>query len=199
MPTDDERMAWGIGDGHGLRVHQVGEFMVSGLNCWENWVPTIRHVMYAQGTQLHVAAWPGSVALTKDITRFIALEGRCYVLSAGALLTPDAIPEEFPARAASLAGEQSLLYNGGSAIAAPNGRWLVEPVDGEERLVTAEIDLGRVLGERQTSIPPAITSGAMSSTSGSIAAGWDRSPSANNDTAVVIPRVLHRLWRITTM
>lgn len=153
MPTYDERMAWGIGDGHGLRVHQVGEFLVSGLNCWENWVPTIRHVMYAQGTQLHVAAWPGSVGLTKDITRFIALEGRCYVLSAGALLTPDSIPDEFPAREASLAGDESLLYNGGSAIAAPNGHWLVEPVDGEERLVTAEIDLGRVLGERQNFDP----------------------------------------------
>jgi len=152
MPTYDERMAWGIGDGNGLRVHQVGEFKVSGLNCWENWVPTIRHAMYAQGTQLHVAAWPGSVHMTKDITRFIAMEGRCYVLSAGALLTSDSIPEEFPARNASLDGGGPRL-NGGSAIAGPNGRWIVEPVAGEEKLVMADIDVAVVRGERQNFDP----------------------------------------------
>lgn len=152
MPTFDERMAWGIGDGHGLRVHQVGDFKVSGLNCWENWVPTIRHAMYAQGTQLHVAAWPGAVGLTKHITRFIAMEGRCYVLSAGSLLSADSIPLEFPARAASLEGGE-LLYNGGSAIAGPDGQWIVEPVDGDEKLVIADIDAARVMGERQNFDP----------------------------------------------
>ncbi len=29
---------WSIGDGHGLKPQQVGEFRVSTLNCWENWV-----------------------------------------------------------------------------------------------------------------------------------------------------------------
>ena len=152
MPTYDERMAWGIGDGNGLRVHQVGDFKVSGLNCWENWVPAIRHVMYAQGTQLHVAGWPGSVGNTKHITRFIAMEGRCYVLSAGTLLTSESIPMEFPAREASLAGEEP-VFNGGSAIAGPDGRWIVEPVDGEERLVIADIDVAAVRGERQNFDP----------------------------------------------
>src|SRR5437868_923375 len=32
MPTYDERMTWSIGDGHGLRVHELGEFTVGGLN-----------------------------------------------------------------------------------------------------------------------------------------------------------------------
>lgn len=153
MPTFDERMAWGIGDGNGLRVHQVGDFKVSGLNCWENWVPTIRHAMYSQGTQLHVAAWPGSVGLTRDITRFIALEGRCYVLSAGSLLFPDSVPDEFPVKEASLDGEHPLLYNGGSAIAGPDGRWIVEPVREEEGLVIADVDVALVRGERQNFDP----------------------------------------------
>lgn len=153
MPTYDERMVWGIGDGHGLRAHRVGEFTVSGLNCWENWVPTIRHALYAQGTQLHVAVWPGSVGLTRDITRFIAREGRCYVLSAGSLLYPEAIPEDFPAREASFGGDDHLLYDGGSAIAGPNGRWIVEPASGGESLVMADIDLAAVRGERQNFDP----------------------------------------------
>ena len=153
MPTFDERMAWGIGDGNGLVVHQVGDLKVSGLNCWENWVPTIRHTMYAQGTQLHVAAWPGSVGLTRDITRFIALEGRCYVLSVGSTLFPESIPDDFPAKEASLAGDYPLLYDGGSAIAGPDGRWIVEPVSQEEKLVIADIDPAVVRGERQNFDP----------------------------------------------
>jgi len=153
MPTYEERMVWGTGDGHGLRVHQMGEIRVGGLNCWENWVPLARHSLYAQGIDLHVAVWPGSVGLTKDITRFIAAEGRCYVLSAGALLRRSDIPEHFPLYDAALAGAPDLLYDGGSAIAGPDGSWLVEPVAGEERLVVADLDVARVWGERQNFDP----------------------------------------------
>jgi len=148
MPTFDERMVWATGDGHGLRTHRVGDFVVGGLNCWENWVPAVRHALYAQGVQLHVAAWPGSVGLTKDITRFIAMEGRCFVLSAGALLPRGAVPDEFSLRDAAF-GDSELLYDGGSAIAAPDGSWLVEPVSGDEGLVVADVDAERVRGERQ--------------------------------------------------
>ena len=38
MPTYDERLVWGSGDGHGLRTNQIGEFTFTSLNCWENWV-----------------------------------------------------------------------------------------------------------------------------------------------------------------
>ncbi len=151
-PTYEERMAWGPGDGHGLRTFSVQDFTVSGLNCWENWMPTVRHTMYAQGTSLHVAVWPGAVRNTIDITRFIAKEGRCYVLSAGTLLRPQDVPDSFPLRERALA-EGDLGYNGGSAIAAPDGTWIVEPVDGEERLVVADIDAAVVRGERQNFDP----------------------------------------------
>ena len=38
MPTYDERLVWGAGDGHGLVAHEVKGFRVTRLNCWENWV-----------------------------------------------------------------------------------------------------------------------------------------------------------------
>lgn len=148
-PTYEERLVWGTGDGHGLQVHDLGRARVGGLNCWENWVPTARHALYAQGMDLHIAAWPGSVELTEDITRFIAKEGRCFVLSAGALLSPQDIPSDFPLREAALAGDESCFYNGGSAVAGPDGNWIQEPVAGEERLVVANIDVAAVRGERQ--------------------------------------------------
>ncbi len=154
MPTYEERLVWGIGDGHGLRVHGVRDgIRVGGLNCWENWMPQARHALYADGEDLHVAAWPGSEELTRDITRFIAREGRVFVLSAGVLLHTDDIAADFPLRDAVLAGGPRLLYDGGSAIAGPDGRWVVEPVAGEERLVAADIDLARVREERQNFDP----------------------------------------------
>ncbi len=152
MPTYEERMVWGAGDGHGLRTHEVDGVRVGGLNCWENWVPTVRHALYAQGEELHVAGWPGSVGLTRDITRFVALEGRCYVLSAGALLPAAAVPDEFPLKERAFGGAD-LLYDGGSAVAAPDGSWVVPPVAGEETLVIADIDAARVRGERQNFDP----------------------------------------------
>lgn len=152
MPTYDERMAWGIGDGNGLRVHDVDGVRVGGLNCWENWVPVARHALYAQGIDLHVAVWPGSTYLTEDITRFIAMEGRCYVLSAGSTLTDEDISDAFPLKSVACP-EPGPLYNGGSAIAAPDGTWLVEPVRHEQRLVMADIDVAQVRGERQNFDP----------------------------------------------
>jgi len=153
MPTYEERLVWGAGDGHGLRVHDAGPARVGGLNCWENWLPQARHALYAQGEDLHVAVWPGSTGLTRDATRFVALEGRSFVLSAGALLSPDDVSESFPLREAALEGAPEIMYDGGSCVAGPDGEWIAEPVSGEERLVIADVDLARVREERQNFDP----------------------------------------------
>ncbi len=49
MPTFEQRLVWGTGDGHGLQVHRYAGSRVGGLNCWENWMPQARHALYAQG------------------------------------------------------------------------------------------------------------------------------------------------------
>lgn len=155
MPTYEERLVWGIGDGHGLRIHEgPGGLRVGGLNCWENWMPQARHAMYAGGEDLHVAVWPGSADLTRDITRFIAREGRVWALSAGVLIHTDDIAADFPLREAILAdGGPRLLYDGGSCVAGPDGAWVVEPVTETEGLVIAEIDASRVREERHNFDP----------------------------------------------
>jgi nitrilase len=152
MPTHEERLVWGTGDGHGLRTHPVNGIRVGGLNCWENWMPLARHALYAQGLDLHVAVWPGSVSNTRDITRFIAMEGRCYVLSVAGLLREDDIAPGFPLLD-KLSGDRSWWREGGSAIAGPDGEWLVEPTPGVEGLITAEIDPALVRGARQNFDP----------------------------------------------
>ncbi len=150
-PTYEERLVWADGDGHGLRHHVVRGVRVTMLNCWENWMPQARHAVYAAGTDLHVAVWPGGPHNTKDITRFIALEGRAYVLSASALLRSSDIPDAFPLKSAMPADET--FMRGGSAIAAPDGQWLVEPVVDEEQLVIATVDPAVVARERHNFDP----------------------------------------------
>ncbi|MEW2386622.1 carbon-nitrogen hydrolase family protein [Micromonospora sp. NPDC047707] len=151
MPTHEERLVWGSGDGHGLRVHQAGDLRVGGLNCWENWMPLARHALYAQGEELHVSVWPGSTRATTDITRFIASEGRVYSLAAGGLFSYADIPAGFPFR--DELAERVSSCDGGSAIAGPDGQWIVPPVSGEERLVIADADPAVVHGERQNFDP----------------------------------------------
>jgi len=153
MPTYEERLAWSPGDGHGLRVHPLGAFTVGGLNCWENWIPLARAALYGQGEDLHVAIWPGSKRNTQDITRFIALEGRAYVLSVSALMRPADIPEDTPYYAEIFASSEAFLANGGSCIAAPDGTWVVEPIVETEHLITATLDHRRVREERQNFDP----------------------------------------------
>jgi len=153
MPTHEERLVWGSGDGHGLQVHRFAGTRVSGLNCWENWMPQARHALYAQGSELHVSVWPGNPRNTADIARFIALEGRVYSLAANGLLSLSDVPSDFPLHdeLAELGVEH--YCRGGSAIAAPDGSWLVEPVVAEERLIVADLDLRRVAEERQNFDP----------------------------------------------
>jgi nitrilase len=147
VPTYEERLAWAPGDGYGLRVHEFAGVRISALNCWENWMPQARHALYAQGAELHVAIWPGSSRLTRDITRFVALEGRLPVLSAGSLLRRSDVREDFEFAGELPKGEQ--FYDGGSACAAADGTYLFEPQSGAEQLFFAEVDLQAASGERQ--------------------------------------------------
>lgn len=149
QPTYEERMAWAQGDGHGLRVHDLAPFRVGGLNCFENWMPLSRAALYAQGEDLHIAAWPGGLHNTQDLTRFVAREARGFVVSVSGLMRPEDFPADTPALAEMLANSGPFLANGGSAIALPDGRFLVEPVIDREVLIVAELDHALVRGERQ--------------------------------------------------
>ncbi|MGB5983617.1 MAG: carbon-nitrogen hydrolase family protein [Nonlabens sp.] len=153
QPTYDERLTWSPGDGNGLVTHNLKGFTISGLNCWENWMPLPRAAMYAQGTNLHVACWPGSDHNTKDITRFIAREGRCFVLSVSCIMTKDDFPKNTPYHDLLVDQSPDFLANGGSCIAGPDGKWIVEPQIGNEEIIYADLDLNRVLEERQNFDP----------------------------------------------
>ncbi len=149
QPTYEERLAWSPGDGNGLQVHSLKDFTVGGLNCWENWMPLPRAALHGMGEDLHIAVWPGSASNTEDITRFIAKEGRSFVISVSGLLSIKDFPRNTPYREKIIKNAIDPLSDGGSCVAGPDGEWILEPVVGKEGLYTAELDFNRVLEERQ--------------------------------------------------
>ncbi len=153
QPTYEERLVWSPGDGHGLQVHSLGAFTVGALNCWENWMPLPRAVLYGLGEDLHIAIWPGSIRNTQDITRFIAKESRSFVASVSGLMRKNDIPPDIPHYEIMYENSEDVLTDGGSCLSAPDGTWVVEPVVDKEILAVATIDHRRVLEERQNFDP----------------------------------------------
>lgn len=144
VPTHDERLVWAQGDGAGLRTHHVGPARVGGLNCWENWMPQARHALYGDGEDVHVGTWPGASGMSRDVTRFTAMEGRVYAVSTSGVLAVDDVPHDFPLREELQVNSAPMPFDGGSAIVAPDGTWVVPPVTGEEGLIVADLDLRAV-------------------------------------------------------
>ena len=153
MPTYEERLVWSIGDGNGLVTHDLGNFRLGGLNCWENWMPLARTSLYGQGENVHVMVWPGSVHNTEIITRFVARESRSYVISASSPFTKEDIPEDIPHYDLLKKNAPETFTNGGSCIAGPDGEWVVEPVAENESLILTELDYQFIVRERHNFDP----------------------------------------------
>ncbi|GGF68153.1 nitrilase [Azorhizobium oxalatiphilum] len=153
VPTFDERLCWAPGDGQGLKVHQIGDTRVSGLNCWENWMPLARFSLYAGGTDVHVSVWPGNPAVAQNAVQLIAHEGRVWSMGVSGVLHLDDIPSDFEFRADLEAAGMQSIFSGGSQIIAPDGRVAAAATDGAEEIISHEADLATVRGERQNFDP----------------------------------------------
>lgn len=154
-PTYEERLIWADGDGLGLKTVPFHGYKIGGLNCWENWIPYARASLHKQNELLHVAVWPGSDGLTREITRFLALEGRYWVISASGLLrTEDLLnlsDKEFPVKKYLNLEEKKgkIWQNGGTVIADPKGNFVSDPLVGTEGIVYADVDFMKAIEERQ--------------------------------------------------
>ena len=140
MPTALERMIWGFGDGSTLKAVDSPYGKIGAVICWENYMPMLRMAMYAQ----HVALYCAPTADDRDTwlpsMRHIALEGRCFVLTACQVLRKDAFPADV--RVSLGDTPEALLMRGGSAIISPLGVVLAGPHFGDETILTADLDLG---------------------------------------------------------
>lgn len=153
MPTFEERLVWSVGDGNGLRVHDLDGFTVGGLNCWENWMPLPRASLYAQGENVHIAVWPGNPRNTEDISRFIAKESRSYVVSVSGLLSKQHIPDDLPFYDEIIDALPEHMAVGGSCVVKPDGQFALPTMVNEEGVWTVDLDLSEVRKCRQSFDP----------------------------------------------
>ncbi|MDR3703096.1 MAG: carbon-nitrogen hydrolase family protein [Candidatus Sulfopaludibacter sp.] len=123
MPTAMERIIWGFGDGTTLPVIETGFGRTGAVICWENYMPLLRAAMYRQGIQLYCAPTVDDRETWPVTMRHIALEGRCFVLSAC---------------------QYTESIRGGSLIVGPMGAVLAGPCYDSECILTADLDMGQI-------------------------------------------------------
>lgn len=145
-PTFHERMVWGQGDGHGLRVVDSAAGRIGALACWEHYNPLARYALMAQHEEIHASQFPGSMvgpifADQIEVTiRHHALESGCFVVNATGWLTDAQIQSITPD--ASL--QRALRDGSNTAIVSPEGVHLAPPRREGEGLVIADLDMALI-------------------------------------------------------
>lgn len=142
MPTALERLCWGFGDGSTLTVVDTPWGKLGSVICWENYMPLLRTAMYDKQTVLYCAPTADDRDSWAATMRHIALEGRCFVLSACQYLTL----ADFPATMRNVLADDpaEVLMRGGSMIVSPLGQVLAGPDFTGETILCAELDLDDV-------------------------------------------------------
>ncbi|MBV8830069.1 MAG: carbon-nitrogen hydrolase family protein [Acidobacteriaceae bacterium] len=138
MPTALERIVWGFGDGSTLPVVETAIGRLGTVICWENYMPLLRMAMYAQRIEFYCAPTVDDRETWLPTMRTIALEGRCFVLSACQYLTRADCPAAYSGSLPD--GQSSVLIRGGSCIIDPLGNVLVPPSFEGEAIRIAELD-----------------------------------------------------------
>lgn len=139
MPTNPERMVWGMGDASGLKVVDTPAGRLGALICWENYMPLARYALYAQGIDIYVApTWDTGESWIATM-RHIAKEAGCWVIGTATAMQGSDVPEDFPElRKLFDAGEW--INDGDAVVVKPFGAIAAGPLHREKGILYAEID-----------------------------------------------------------
>lgn len=138
MPTNPERMVWGMGDASGLRVVDTPVGRLGCLICWEAHMPLARYALYAQGMDIFVnPTWDdGDIQVAS--MRHIAKEAGCWVISTATALQGRDVPEAFPERDRLFQADE-WINDGNALVVQPGGSVAAGPLRREKSILYAEI------------------------------------------------------------
>jgi nitrilase len=142
MPTALERMIWGFGDGSTLTAVDSPYGRIGSVICWENYMPMLRMAMYSKNVALYCAPTADDRDTWLPTMRHVALEGRCFVLTACQFLRRKDLPDTV--RVSLGETPDAVLMRGGSAIINPFGKVLAGPHFEGETILTADLDLKEI-------------------------------------------------------
>lgn len=143
MPTAGERLIWGFGDGSTMQAVKTELGVVGAVICWENYMPALRMHMFSQGVTLYCAPTADDRDTWLPSMRHIALEGRCFVLTACQYIRRDAYG---PDHESALGDEpETVMMRGGSAVVSPLGQVIAGPDFSGEAILYADIDMAEIM------------------------------------------------------
>lgn len=144
IPTGGERLVWAQGDGSTLTSYDTSAGKIAGLICWENLMPLARNAIYESGAQILTSpTWDKSANWIQSM-QHIAREGGLFVISTCMALKIDDIPDEYDFKKLYPEGREWINV-GNSSIIAPNGQFLAGPLEAEEGILYADIDLTQII------------------------------------------------------
>jgi nitrilase len=144
VPTNHERLVWGMGDGSSLATTGAGFGRVGRLICWELNMSLARFALYEDGLEILLAPNADDSEAWHDSMRHIAREARAYVMTAAVFQRASAHLGDVP-----LADGPDLMSRGGSAILGPDGSYLAGPLWDEPGILTVTLDPRQLDEERQ--------------------------------------------------
>lgn len=139
MPTNPERMVWGMGDASGLRVVDTPAGRLGSLICWEAYMPLARYALYAQGMEIFVNPTWDYGEMTLATLRHIAKEGGCWVIGTATALQGSDIPDDVPERD-RLYQPDEWINDGDAVVIKPNGAVAAGPLHREKGILYADLD-----------------------------------------------------------
>ncbi|KAL4885706.1 carbon-nitrogen hydrolase [Aspergillus karnatakaensis] len=177
-PTGPERIIFGDASGDCAKnVIQTPLGRIGGLQCFEHLQPLLKYNTYAQGEQIHIAAWPNlfppvgkmpffnTVESCRMATHTLAVEGGVFVLLASSIQSEKGLkangllPAPIPGKGdthevvseTNIEPPHTRVTGGGfSVVIAPDGRTITEPVAEDwEGLIYAELDFEEIYRAKQ--------------------------------------------------
>ena len=144
MPTGQERLVWGFGDGSTIEPVNSEIGVLGSVICWENYMPALRQAMFAQGVELYCAPTADDRPSWASSMQHIALEGRVFVLSACQAIRLGEYPQQHREAFGLDFKEDDYVMRGGSMIVSPLGEVLAGPVFDCETELYADLDMGQL-------------------------------------------------------
>jgi len=164
MPTFNERLYHGLGDGSDLNVYETEIGRIGMLICWEHHTILVRAAQMLMGEEFHIANWPGTWTFGKKneagerkellftattepgdpcdlhfAIREYAFESGSFVISVPGLLREQDFESEYKHFIDSPEMDFSWAV-GGSAIVNPFGEYIAGPVYNDDTIVYADCD-----------------------------------------------------------
>lgn len=144
IPTGGERLIWSQGNGSTLKSYDTSVGKIAGLICWENFMPLARNAIYEMGTQILVSpTWDKSPNWMQTM-QHIAREGGLFVISTCMALKIDDIPMEYDFKNLYPVGREWINI-GNSAIISPNGQLIAGPLEAQEGILYADLNLQDII------------------------------------------------------